>query len=654
MNTISSLAILKVNWDRLKKDYIESFIPFIATLIKNKDYKNIIANKVCEDFALEYGIIIPYHPMITILKRAQTRGLIKRDGTNFIPDPRLVSKYDFSELVIEQQTKQARVISELINFIKNNYNVEMIKQDAETALLGFLKENDLSILFAARNATVLPDVRNTKSGKYLVCNFIKACHKSNPEIFKFITDLAVGHSVASILLYGDFEKYQGKFGGLAVFLDTRFILRLIGAEGNEFRMAYEDFLKMIVGEGVSLYIFEHTYEEAQRILEDCLRWVESKQYNPSLASPTLRFFIQNGYSASDIERFIVKVPEVVKINKVEKVTAPNPNTLQAFQIDEKKLHECIVKTYKEKNPFFSEWEKEEALVKDIKSIAAIYKLREGKNPRSIKDCSSIFVTTNVGLAYSARRFQIEERKEEYVVPACLTDIFIGTLMWLHKPEKMLVINENKIIAQCYAALQPNEELIKAYLDEIERLIKAGKISEEEYYLLRAHRVAMNLLEEMTLNDPDNFSDKTPEEILGLIKERIKIEAESKYHAEKEEHEITKKLLEMNSSEKNRILSDKLSIETNIDKFASILSLIIGYSIYIILMIFALIGSVGQVLPKIFPKNNYLLFASILIVCLFSYLGIITDFNIKERIIDNFINWLKNKIRGIFIRINKNK
>ncbi len=33
-NAIASLAVLKVNWDYLKKDYIENFIPFIEAIEK--------------------------------------------------------------------------------------------------------------------------------------------------------------------------------------------------------------------------------------------------------------------------------------------------------------------------------------------------------------------------------------------------------------------------------------------------------------------------------------------------------------------------------------------------------------------------------------------------------------------------------------------
>jgi hypothetical protein len=68
--TIKSIALLKVIYEK-DKDYIDLFIPFIATLILKFDYKSIEVEQVCSDFEKEYGLIIPYHPMQTILRRAK-------------------------------------------------------------------------------------------------------------------------------------------------------------------------------------------------------------------------------------------------------------------------------------------------------------------------------------------------------------------------------------------------------------------------------------------------------------------------------------------------------------------------------------------------------------------------------------------------------
>ncbi len=63
--TIKTIALLKTLYERSNSDYIELFIPFIATLILNKKYSEITIEKICNDFNDEYGLKIPYHPMQT-------------------------------------------------------------------------------------------------------------------------------------------------------------------------------------------------------------------------------------------------------------------------------------------------------------------------------------------------------------------------------------------------------------------------------------------------------------------------------------------------------------------------------------------------------------------------------------------------------------
>jgi hypothetical protein len=54
--TIKSIALLKVIYEK-DKDYIDLFIPFIASLISKLDYKSIEVENVCTDFEKEFGLI---------------------------------------------------------------------------------------------------------------------------------------------------------------------------------------------------------------------------------------------------------------------------------------------------------------------------------------------------------------------------------------------------------------------------------------------------------------------------------------------------------------------------------------------------------------------------------------------------------------------
>jgi hypothetical protein len=647
--TIASLAILKVNWDHLQRDYIENFVPFIATLITIKDYKVIDVNKIIEDFPSEYGLIIPYHPMMTILTRAKKRGIITKirgREDKFAPVKEKIVKFEFSNLAKEQQRKQEKVISKFIDFVNKNYNVVLNREDAESALMSFLKEHDLEVLFAAQQSTILPPVKSSKKGKFLIYSFIKNASESEPEVFSFITDIAIGHILASALLYNEFDKFEGKLKGLNFYFDTRIILRLLGVEGKERKNAYIEFLKILSEERANLFLLQHTYDETTDILKDCLRWVENPQYDSSLASPALKYFVQNNYKASDVERFIVNVDNELEEYGISVVEPIDPNKDQIYQIDEHKLHEIIVNIYKERDEYFHELSKVYTIQRDIKSISTIYTLRKGKRPRTIKQAGSIFLTTNSGLAFANRKFEISEKDESFSIPACLTDIFIGTLVWLQSPAKVTIINEKKIIADCYAALQPNDLLIKKFLGEVDKLKNDGKINDDEYYLLRAHRVVMNLLEEKTMGDPDVFTDKTAEEILEEVEGRIKKEAEEKYLEEKERHVKTleeKEIVERNLA---AVIKTKEEIETNIEKRAKQLSSLIGWVIFVVITFFIVIGTIIQFMPGVLKSHkgikHALLLIPLVILAALTVAHLVAGVSVKD-LKNKIKDWIKNKV-----------
>ena len=64
IEVIRSLAILKVLYDSKKyTNYLDIFLPMIATLIKYKEYK-VIDNNICsKDFKERFGFIVPAMPM---------------------------------------------------------------------------------------------------------------------------------------------------------------------------------------------------------------------------------------------------------------------------------------------------------------------------------------------------------------------------------------------------------------------------------------------------------------------------------------------------------------------------------------------------------------------------------------------------------------
>jgi len=442
--------------------------------------------------------------------------------------------------------------------------------------------------------------------------------------------MAIGHMISAPLLYDDFEKFKGKLNGLDIYLDTGIIFRLLGFEDRFRKATYYDLINTFLEQKCNLNIFRHTIDEIKNNLNYCQFWIDNPKYDPSLANPILRYFRQENYTQSDIDRIIINLEDKLKRHKMKIKDAPTPNEYQNFQIDVEKLYQYITDLYKENIPSYELAKKELVIRRDIKSINAISKYRRGKYPTSINNTGSIFVTTNSSLAYVNKKFEKSQAEFKNIIPSCVTDVFLGTLVWIQSPAKFHGIYEKKIIADCYAALEPSELLLKRYMVELAKLKSEGKINDEEHYLLRTHRTALNLLQELTLADHENFTDKTPEEILEEIRREIKIESEQKYLEEKERRE--EDLLKINELEKKT-----KKIENRAEQIAKVMALIISG----ILISLFILGTLSQLFTN-FPKNNVVRIAFIVFTLLFGLFGTATGFNIKG-LRDKVKNKIKRKI-----------
>lgn len=635
-NTISSLALLTANWHVNKKDYIENFVPFIATLIQKKKYQHIEVEKICKDFAEVFGLVIPFHPMLSILIRSKRRGIIIKRDSLFMPVNDKIAEFEFSKTANEQLRMHEKVINEIIDFSAKKYNFGLARENADSAFIAWLKNYDLEILFASEEQSLLPDVNSSKKEKFIVHSFIKNAYESEPEIFKFIVDTAIGHLMANSLLYREFDRFVGKLRGVNIFIDTKIIFRLLGLEGEERQVVYSEFLKSLIKEKANLFVFRHTYDEAIEILEDSYRWVENPLYDPSVATAITSYFVQNNYTKLHVRRFINKIENILNDNGIDRdhiVSTPDAQSNSLFLEDEKKLHAILVETYKRFNPNFEEVKKGISIQRDIDSVSAIYRLRKGKAPRFLRDVDSVFMTSNNALAYTARRYELQISSDNLYIPACLTDVFIGTVLWLQSPAKIFDINEKKMIADCYAALQPDNRLLKAFLAEVEKLRTEQKINDNEYYLLRSDSVVMDLLKEKTLGDPDSFTSKIPLEILEEIKSEIRRKDVPKYLDEKERHDTTRRELE---AIKDDSLKRKESLYARAEQIARLLSKSMSY---VLLFIFTT-GTVIQILPEFFkssPKFKIGLIILYVLLGIGSFVLTLNDVRIRVQ------DWFKSRI-----------
>jgi len=380
---------------------------------------------------------------------------------------------------------------------------------------------------------------------FIVNKVILYMYENDKNGWSLLQNVVTGYLLSNVILY-DQNAIRAKLKGLKVYLDTRIIFRLMGVEGEEMKEVYEKFISKLKEEGIKLSIFQHTYEEIMDILDGCYKWIDNPQYDPSKASLALRHFKERGFHQSDIVLIRDKLRDYLINLGIE--IEPFPQEMPEYSIDKDKLKNYIREIY-ERNPRFIYYEKKLTIERDVQSISAIYQLWRRKKPINLKQAKFIFITPNAGLAYASGIFHRKEfQLEGFYIPPCVTDTFLGTMVWINNPKKVQEIMPTTLISMSMAILKHSEEFIKKWYLEIKKLLERGEITQEDFILLRDSQIARELLDEKTLGDPEAISSKTAIEIWQEIEQR----ALQKYEEEKLRHEKTREELEqMKRREKER-------------------------------------------------------------------------------------------------------
>ena len=691
--TLLSLAIIRTNWDQLRKDYVENFVPLVSSLIKKKGYVDISFENIKdlkEDFDIEYGLLLPTSALFTILNRLSKQNLIIRDHGKFKPNYEKINKIDISKKSDQLQREHQKVIKSLEQFIQNKYSVSIDLIELEKGIVKFLKKYDLDLLFASDNISMLPKVKTSQKIDYYINEFIADSFQSEPDLFKYILDLTIGHALSATILYKEFNSYSGKMKDLNIYLDTPLIMDLLGLHGQLKKQYIEEIIFAINKNKANLYILDITRGEIEANLRDALSSFEKGYTTPDKGNLTFKNCLQYDISESEIEKIYIDLVQVLKPYNIKLDSVPDHVELSRFQVDEEKLYETIIKTYEQigayestkknydtsylkpleerskkilskgkkkkkdtshendESIFSDESKINQTIYRDVKVLSGIYRFRRGNKPKTLKSCKYLFVTSNSALAFASRIFERDQSMSNGLATS-LTATFLGTLIWLHSPAELKNINEKTLIADCYASMTPSDKLITKYIEMVEKL--KDDISMDDYYLLRSFRASINILEAKTLGDPDELTPKTIHEIIDEIIDRITKEERDKLLGEQKDHEKTKtelELLKEKELERTKTINDAINIKSTkkTDKFIGFINI----SSIILLIISSITEIIYQVIKEL--PLGYLLAAHI-ILTVAGLFNIINGFNIrgiKDKLYNNIYDRIykkeKNKIAGL--------
>jgi len=539
---IISLAILKVNWDKNKKDYVENFVPIIAECIRRSNSEIVTIEEVKNNVNEYFGFNLPQNAIKTILSRVRKRGYIRKDQNTYQPVRKNLDKLNINEIREGILEKQERLFQNLISFCRDNYNIDWSLKKAEDAFLSFLDENLFDYIKSIKFESLTSAPQNpSKKEKYIIASFIKSLQDNTSVEFDYIETVVKGIMLANAIFLPEPNKANENFRNTAFYFDTSFLIYALGYAGETRERSCIELLELLYKTGADLICFSHTVDEIRGALDACAARINSGRLRDAYG-PSIEYFVQKNSTSSDIYLYSSQIEKNLKKLHIE--VKDKPVYIKEYVIGEKELEVYL----KDQMQFYQPPEKQNALQRDVDSLSAIMRFRKGQSFYRIENCRAIFVTTNKTLIRTSYEFF----NKDYLgsIGACISDQALTTLLWLKMPDDLPELPRKIIIADCYAFTQPSDRLWNAYLQEINKLEKDNRISKDDYFILRYDLQVKNAVMERTLGDENVITEDSIPEILEIRKMEIQEEIKGRY--------LDESIKRKKAEEKNEKIVSKIS------------------------------------------------------------------------------------------------
>jgi len=525
-SALVSMAILKVNWDRLGRDYLENFVPIVAEAIRLSKLVDepVSLQAVQEALRAKFGLDLPQHTIETLLRRVKRRGMLYVKDRAYYPNQERLNALDFRKTQQSVLALHGQLVDGFTRFCHERHGVTLSAAQAEAAIQEYLEENQFQLArsMASTRATIPAPASHVNGQRFLVGSFIRHLQNEASHLLDHFETVVKGSMLANAIFLPDPSQAARRFRNTEIYFDTPFLILALGYAGDPRQRPCLELLDLLYETGAELRCFRHTLDELRGVLDACAHRIETGRLRDAYG-PSFEYFLEHDCSASDIRMFIVSLERHMRRLRIRVVDAPVYSEHE-FVIGEQHLGEILEQGITYSNP--------RALHHDVYSVSAIMRLRRERRPYYVEDSQAVFVTTNARLARLAQEY-FYRGEEHQVIGPCLTDYTLTTLLWLKRPTAAPDLPRRRIIADSYAATQPSTGLWLCYLREIDKLAESGEMTQEDYYLLRYDLQARNLLMGLTLGQKHTFAQGTVKEILNMTQSRLRADLEEELKAERQ-------------------------------------------------------------------------------------------------------------------------
>lgn len=523
------MAIVRANADA-NQDYISNFEPFATDCLRNWG-----TGRTVEPEALTVAICkawgVPSLPTAVgkiLLGRAERRKEVIRIGDGLYPNVEKLA--DVSSLAGQKQEMLAGMNAlalAVVGYANDVHGLDWSTSDAADALERLAEEFGAELAIAKQKGGLVQTDLGDDEVLGVVYGFARGAIESDPANFKYLEDLVQGSMLVNAMYFPDVGHVSSKLKQLRVYLDTTPILRALDLAADPVAAATHEMLSLLRDEcKVRMFVFPHTLTEIEGVLERLAGALRRGTASTAMQEASGRnrevidVLVRRGTTAGEIEALNAELEARLLELGICPVEAPSHP--ERGHVDEERLDAILdeVVGYRSKG----------AREKDLKSLAAVDRLRGKTHPRDLSKANAIFVTANAGLARASRKFFDEEQRSA-PVPQAMHEMAFTAQLWIRAPHPRPDLPGKLLIADCYAALNPTPELWERWVRHIIKLQERGEVAAEQVQNLIYHQLAKSTLFEVTQGNPDAIGDDTVADVLNRFAADIRRPADEDAAAE---------------------------------------------------------------------------------------------------------------------------
>lgn len=642
-NLIYTYALIKSLYDQ-EEDYIDCFCPFVIKSFSEKQFLNpaSIQKIISEKFNLD----IPLHVLNSILTRLMAKKHISKRKNGY--ELTGMGKGYLNKFETDKDVD--RRINALIQDMKLFFSEKGAYLDSEeiqNLIYVFLNRNIKPLIeFVNPSSSCKLNIPRLDGNESILAEYIVNAEEHKPEYYNTLHDMVLG-SIISVVVYAkessQIIETENKSFKCEIFLDTNFILSVLGLHTPEFNDPAKELFSLLKKYEFDLKVFNFTTNEISRVIGAYVK--ERKNYPKNIKINSLYSSLaKKGWERSDAMDFVSNLELTLNNEGIE--IEHTKLDMHTYEPDNKKLR-----------MFISRYKPLQEEISQNHDLAAIQKVKEkrGREIRKIEDSIALFLTSDNRL--SQFNFIEMGHKEDGTICEVISDKLLTNILWLKDPNanvslkaiieshsRDLFINKS-IWNKFRSVLQKLVEKHKVKDDDVSMLLYQSYIEpvlreyddedinkiDEEFVLKEVEKAAANKekhTEDLLKETEEKFTERMKEEVSKVKKETeeeiSKVKRESMEEISRIKTESEEKISEMEKEKMEEI--SKIEAEKDANMYSNIIAFILTIAIVYLLYIIYLK----------FQEANLSQFYSALIVAVIGSGGIYTIWKRLKLFIKNIL------------------